>query len=157
MADPAESGEGAGDPPGLGIAEESRAHVGLNKAWREGVHGNAPRAELLREFEREDVERSLAHRVGSQPRKRHPRGPRRNVDDAAAVSQAWQGFLTDKERDLGVHREHSIEDVFGSVLDGAIRRDGRVVHEDVETSASVAARQFKVKGVEQFLDTRQSP
>src|SRR5260370_41491545 len=91
LADPAESGEGAGELPDLRIAEKSCAQVGLDNTWCEGVHGNAPRAELLREFERQDVEGSLAHRVGSQRGPRNPSGRGRDVDDATAIPQARQG------------------------------------------------------------------
>src|SRR5882672_9100118 len=121
---------------GRGHADERTAHVGLDQSRRDRVHGDAPRAELPRQRDREGVHaalrRGVAHLAAARARRQH----RAHVDDASpAQAEHVPGGQTRAAKDaveIGLEQRRPL--VVGGLDEEPLAADPRVVDQDIEAA-----------------------
>jgi hypothetical protein len=131
------------------IAHRAAQEVGFDRTRRNAVGGDAAASKFLRHIERERFDGALRRRIGREARQSDAGKPRREVDDATAVSEQRQQCLRQEENAFDVSIEQRIELGLRGVGDAPQFALSGVVHEVIEV---VAAPSFGQRLADNFSE-----
>jgi hypothetical protein len=123
----------------------------LGRAGRNGVDGDAARAEFAGEGAGELFHGAFGRDIGSVSRHRARGGGTGKIDDPSAIGQAGGGLLTREENAFDVDGKDAVELGFGGGADGFGEHDAGVVDKNVQPAEMCEGL---VKQPDNFADAR---